>query len=61
MIWGMLMSQVVFQRAGINWGRMPLDGWCTDPLEPGNGEFERDVHESDQDTERDSLEGRENK
>lgn len=39
---------------------MPLDGWCTDPLEPGNGEFERDVHESDQDTERDSLEGREN-
>lgn len=56
----MLMSQIVLQRAEINWGRLPLDGWCADPLEPGNGEVERDMHESDQVLERESLEGREN-
>lgn len=37
--------------------RMPLDGWCADPLEPGNGEVERDMHENDQDMDKGQLGG----
>ena len=33
---------------------------CTNPLRPGNGEVERDVHESDQGYGKEQLEGDEN-
>lgn len=58
-IWGVLVSQIVFWRARINGWRMLLKKQCSNPLRQ-SGEVERGVCESDPGYGKRQLEGDEN-